>query len=140
MYLAPFIENGSTEELVLIWMNFSTLAGISSRFWPRDCSCGNGKINISENGGRGTSKISLFYISYLVFHLLHMLFLPKLFFFLNIQLAMVMLLILFVVSLLLFHVCLNKYKEVTCFVFEFFPKDYLLFQYLYALVSADAFL
>jgi hypothetical protein len=32
MYLAPFIENGSTEELVLIWMIFSTLAGISSRF------------------------------------------------------------------------------------------------------------
>jgi hypothetical protein len=53
---------------------------------------------------------------------------------------MVMLLILFVVSLVLFHVCLNKYKELTSFVFEFFPKDYLLFQYLYALVSADAFL
>jgi hypothetical protein len=69
-----------------------------------------------------------------------MLFLPKLLFFLNIQLAMVMLLILFVVSLVLFHVCLNKYKELTSFVFEFFPKDYLLFQYLYALVSADAFL
>jgi hypothetical protein len=38
---------------VLIWRNFFTFAGISTRFWPRDRSCGNGEIHIPENGVGG---------------------------------------------------------------------------------------